>query len=109
MTNYFDEKSTQVVPDSLVAFGVDIVSRYGKANEIVEMINFARVIAQNEVSHYVKSVFYNSNDCLCTIELAESVKDGDIISVAIKKAALETIGQFDWFGYVQHGAPLENS
>ena len=106
MTEYFEEKSPQVLPGSLVAFGVDITSRYGKANEIIEMINFSRIAAQNEVAHYVKSVFYDSKANFCTIELVESVKNGDPVAVALKQAALKAIGQFDWFGSVEHGAPF---
>lgn len=108
MTEYFEEKSHQVTPGSLLAFGVDISSRYGKANEIIEMINFSRIAAQNEVAHYIKNVFYDSKANYCTIELNESVKNCDPVAIALKQAALESIGQFDWFGSVEHGAPLND-
>lgn len=108
MTDYFDEKSQQVSPSSLDVFGIDISSRYGKANEIIEMINFSRLAAQSNVAHYVNNIFYDSKANLCTFELATSVKLGDPVANVLKIAALETIGQFDWFGYVEHGAPLDD-
>lgn len=108
MTEYFEEKSEQVSPNSLTAFGIEISSRYGKANEIIEMINFSRLAAQGDVAHYVKSVFYDSKANICTFELVKSVKSFDPVAIPLKQAALEAIAQFDWFGSVEHGAPLDD-
>ena len=103
MTDYFDEKAQQVQPDSFAAFGIEIISRNGKADEIVQMINFARLAALSDVAHYVKEVFYDSKACICTFKLTEAVVDGDAVATELRRAAKESIAQFDWFGYVDHG------
>lgn len=108
MIKYFEEKSQQVSPGSLKAFVIDICSRYGKADEVIEMINLSKLAAQSDVAHYVKSVFYDSKANLCTFEFVESVKVDDPVATALKQAALESIAQFDWFGFVDHGAPLDD-
>jgi hypothetical protein len=109
MTDYFEEKSHQVQPGSLTAFGIEIVSRYSKADELVEMINFAKLAALSNVGHYVTEVFYDSKACICTFKLADSVKDGDVVAIALRQAAQASISQFDWFGYVDHGLGLADS
>ncbi len=108
MKQYFEEKSQQVSPESLKAFGIEIFSRYGNADEIIEMINFSKLAAQNDIAHYVKRVFYDSKANLCTFEFVDSVKEYDPVAEALKQAAMESIGQFDWFGTVGHGAPLDD-
>lgn len=108
MTEYFEEKSQQVSPNSFTAFGIEISSRYGKANEIIEMINFSRLAAQRDVAHYVKSMFYDSKANICTFELVDSVKVFDPVATSLKQAAFETVSQFDWFDSVEHGTPLDD-
>ncbi len=105
MTEFFEEKSQQVSPSSLVAFGIEISSRYGKANELIELINFSRLAAQSEVAHYVKSVFYDSKADICAFELVDSVKAGDPVAILLKQAALEAVAQFYWFGFAEQGTP----
>lgn len=108
MEDWFAEKHQQVEPPVLTAFGVEIESRHAQAEEIVQMINFARACAERKIAHYVKRAFYDSKAYLCTIELDPAVKEGDTVANSVLDAAAETIGQFDWFGVVQHGKPLED-
>ena len=106
MKDYFGEKSQQIGPSILDAFGVTISSRYGQSDELIEMMQFARILAEKQVSHFVKCVSYDSKAYLCSIELDPSVQQDDPVAEIILEAATETIGQFDWFETVQHGGSL---
>ena len=109
MKEFFGEKSHQIQPSALEAFGVTIHSRYGQAHELIELMNFTKLLAEKKVAHYVKRAFYDSKACLCTLELDPSVQQGDAVADTILEAATETIGQFDWFDTFQHGAPLSHT
>ena len=61
------------------------------------------------MAHYVKRAFYDSKAYLCTLEILPSVQEGDAVANPILEAATLTIGQFDWFDGVQHGAPLSHT
>jgi hypothetical protein len=98
MSDYFSEKAHQVLPDTVTAFDIEISSRYGKAWELVELLNFAQLAAEKGVAQYVKKVFYNSQCSLCSFELDSRVSEGDSVAEAIFEAATETITSFDWFG-----------
>jgi hypothetical protein len=98
MVNYFEEKARQIDPGELTAFGMVISSRYDQADEMVELIAFARLVAEKKVTPYVKQACYNSKASLCTIELDSSVHEEDAVADAILEAATETLTQFDWFG-----------
>lgn len=100
LTDYFGEKSQQISPNSITAFGIDIISRYGNAEEIIQMINFAKKIAISGISNYVSEIFYDSKANQCSLKLAPSVKADDPIGKLIYEAASTTISQFDWFGEV---------
>jgi hypothetical protein len=103
MTAYFGEKSRQVEPGDMTAFGIEISSRYGQVQELLEMLRFAELAALKKVSHYVKRAFYDSKANTCWLELDPSVQDGDAVATAIFEAATAALGVFDWFGCVQHG------
>jgi hypothetical protein len=109
MKQFFGEKSQQIEPPVLEAFGIEIHSRYGQASELIELMNFARLVAEKKAAHYVKRAFYDSKAYLCTLELDPSVQEGDAVAAAILEAATEHIGQFDWFGAPMHGAPVLES
>lgn len=100
-------RESNVSVDSMNAYGIDICTRHGKANELAEMLSFCVAIASVGLQSRVTSLFYDSNSCCCTIELCPSVEQFDDAADAIEKAALKTIGQFEWFGTIRHGAPLE--
>lgn len=108
MEDWFAEKHFQIQPSVLNAFGIEIDSRHHQADEIIELIGFARACAARKVAHYVKRAFYDSKANMCSFEFDGAVKEGDTVADAILEAALQTIGQFDWFGIVQHGQPLES-
>jgi len=106
MKDYFGEKSEQITPSVVVAFGIEIHSRYGRAAELIELMRFAELAAEKKVSHYVKRAFYDSKSGMCSLELDQSVQDGDHVASALLEAATETIGYFLWFDAVQYGSDL---
>jgi hypothetical protein len=109
MQDYFGEKSPQVEPGLLIAFGVEISSRHSRADELIELLRFAERIADRKVSQYVKKAFYDSKGNLCSLELDPSVQEGDAVASEILDAATEFISQFDWFGMPTHGGEIAKS
>ena len=101
--SYFDEKSPQLSTGEIQAFGIDLQSRYARAGEMVEMLEFAELAATRGLHHLVASVFYDSNSCCCNFTLQGDVEPLSDVDEAIRQCALETIGQFDWDGTVYHG------
>lgn len=102
MTSYFDEKASQVEPGDLVAFGINIISRYSKADELIEMLSFAKQASLAGVSDAVAEVFYDSSACICSFKFKQDISFGDPIERKLFAVAIETIGQFDWFDNVHH-------
>lgn len=105
--NYFEEKQQQVDPQSFVAFGIVVHSRYGKSSEICEMINFSEAVARAGVLQYIEEVFYDSKACLCNIKVTDSLQNDSLESNLIRDCAEKTISQFDWDGIVFHGEPMK--
>src|SRR5690349_16892744 len=99
-TDWFGEKTRQVVPDLVSAFGIVLQSRYARAKELSEMLEFAELAARAGCAKYVKRVFYDSKACLCTFEFAPEVTAGDPIAARLRACADAAVGQFDWFGAV---------
>lgn len=103
MPDYFAEKAGQVEPETLTAFGITISSRYGKADELIEMLSFCRMAALEHIEHFVKEVFYDSKACVCSFKLDRTVTSGDAIASHVHAIAKKTISQFELFGYIDHG------
>lgn len=101
--SYFEEKSSQLSTGAIEAFGIDLLSRYARAGEIAEMLQFAELVAKQGHHSVVVSVFYDSNACLCTFTLVDGLDPLSNVGEAIKQCAIETISQFDWDGSVYHG------
>ncbi|TBW07888.1 hypothetical protein E0E52_10555 [Azotobacter chroococcum] len=94
---WFEEKAKQVSPAVVVAFGIELVSRYGKAGELREMLEFAEAVATERAERYVSKVFYDSKAGLCTFELVDGVLRGDPVGRVLWAAADSTIRHFDLF------------
>ncbi|SFK45570.1 hypothetical protein [Azotobacter beijerinckii] len=94
---YFEEKAEQVSPAVVVAFGIELCSRYGKAAELREMLAFAEAVAIERAERYVSKVFYDSAANLCTFELADGVQRFDPVGCVLWEAADSTIEQFELF------------
>jgi hypothetical protein len=104
--DYFGEKTHQISEPGITAFGIPLLTRYGKADEMAEMLRFAQLAAVKELHELVKEVFYDSQACLCTIELHDDRFFDTEFGDELKACALKTIRQFQWDGDVFHGADL---
>ena len=102
--SWFCEKGTQVKPSRLVAFGIPIDSRYGKATEIRCMLAFVERAALTGVARYIASVFYDSKACICGYELRGTAFRQPAVLETIRECALMTLPQFeDHEGICRHG------
>ena len=82
---------------------IDLDSRHGVASEEKELEGFAQAIQHNNLHPFVLSAFYDSNSCCCQFTLAECVEEFSPLANEIMAIAQETIGQFEWFGCIEHG------
>lgn len=108
MTQYFEEKSTQVTPEKLEAFGIEVFSRYGKAWELIEMLKAAEELAERELHGHITRMFYDSKAFICAFE----VRDDELpphTSELILSCLLNHISQFEWEEVVHHGGSLAAS
>ena len=103
MIDYFDDKTSQIDCLSCVAFGIPLVSRHGKAIEMIEMLSFALGVATEGLHPNVENVFYDSNACCCEIKLSDDAREGSETERMILNVARKSISQFLWFGMVYHG------
>ena len=87
---------------------IDLVSRHGVESEENELEEFAKAIQDNNLHPFVLSAFYDSNSCCCRFTFAECVEEFSPLADEIMAVALETIGQFEWFGSVYHGRGTED-
>ncbi len=100
--SWFGEKSTQI-NGTIEAFGIPINSRYGKAKEIIEMINFCELLAVGMINDHVKSVFYDSKSSCATIELIDIKETAhpEFFDIVFE-CAKDTISQFEWKDNIYH-------
>jgi len=82
---------------------IELVSRHDALCEKKELDEFAQAIQRNNLHPFVLSAFYDSNSCCCQFTLAECVQEYSPLANEIRDVALATIGQFEWFGYVEQG------
>jgi len=101
--SYFDEKASQLSIDNLTAFGISLQTRYAQAWEMVEMLEFAELVAERGCHHLVSSVFYDSNAQICAFTLADDADPLSESGETIRQCAIETLSQFEWDGTVYHG------
>lgn len=69
MNNWFDEKSPQINIPSMIAFGINVMTRHAKAHEMAELLMFSLEAAKSNVNTLVEEAFYDSNSCCCTLDL----------------------------------------
>ena len=105
---YCNDSKNSVTEGSMTACGINICTRHGKANELAEMLNFCVAASRANLESKVVSLFYDSNSCSCSFELASAVDPYDDDGKAILEIARQTIAQFEWDGLVEHGAPLDD-
>lgn len=107
--DYFDEKAHQVSPAAVNAFGINLMTRYAKADELVEMLNFAKLAAVAHLHTLVKELFYDSKACLCTIELEDESQWHSDEGLQLRECAARSIRQFQSDGTIGHGLDLLDS
>ena len=91
-TDWFAEKTSQIAPGAIEAFGIMLISRYDKADEMCEMLEFAELIVRWGVGLCVPSVLYDSKACICTVNLQENLA-AEAIDL-IRRAGILTLAQF---------------
>lgn len=97
----FDEKSRQLDTGTLSAFGIYLQTRHNKAQELIEMLQFAQASARANLHQRVESVFYDSNACLCQFTFRPELNADE--EDQFFQIAMKTISQFEWDGAVFHG------
>lgn len=108
MREHFDEKAVQVSPQIIEAFGITLHSRYGKAHELSQMLDFASSVAWDGHEKLVKEVFYDSKACFCTFEFTPPLIAGEKIERDLFNIAKKSINQFRWIDDdIYHGDNLE--
>jgi hypothetical protein len=113
MTDYFEDTRKHTTDD--VDFGgIKLMSRYGRKYEADQMTAFVVMLGSKiplRMSQ-IKQVFYDSQAQMATIEFhggKDSFNDHpwmflpEHVEQAILNAARQTINQFAWGGYVEHG------
>ncbi|WP_448097855.1 hypothetical protein [Luteibacter yeojuensis] len=102
------EKVTEVEPSGLTAFGIDISSRYGKAGELVEMLEFCEGVAKLGLERFIAEVFYDSKAGICSFAVAADAVVAKADSHAMLIIAQRTITQFTWLAdHVHFGRGAE--
>jgi hypothetical protein len=94
---------------TLITFGIVLESRHSKAIELAELLMFASDLAAEGLHGLVKSAHYDSNSCCCTFDLSESLRKGSAGEERIRQIAIETISQFEWSGFIEHGNTKKES
>jgi len=64
----FSEKERQVEPGRIQVFGIHVESRYQKADELIEMMQFCYIATREGLNFWIKELFYDSKACMCNIE-----------------------------------------
>jgi hypothetical protein len=93
--------------DTLAVHGISITSRSNIPREIAEMTKFCELLAQRGLAGHVERIYYDSKANLCSFKFSENLTEDNPASLEIKDVALETIGQFDWFGGAEQGKPCD--
>ena len=87
---------------------ISVTSRHGIGSELEQMDSFVEAVHRRSMTPYVHSLFYDSNSCCCYFELSPVVEEYGPVAEELLEIALETIGQFEWFGRIQHGRDLDD-
>ena len=103
---WFKDKAHQVFPASITAFGIHLDSRYGKANELSEMLNFAQRLALSGLEGVLERVEYDSKAATCSFDFNSGFSKDDSRAAQVLEIALKTVSNFDWFGEDMFGFAL---
>lgn len=105
--DWFTEKPYQVDICSFRAFGIEIMSRHGKAREVVEMLRFCEALAKDGLNDFVENCFYDGNADLCQIIFEDEENEEGCAARQFKPQIIaiaeEYITQFQIDGHIGHG------
>jgi len=88
----------------MTAFGIRLVSRHANAQEMIELIEFARAAAHANVNMFVAEAFYDSASSCCHFTLSALLDSaGQAPAQTLLAIASQTISQFQWQGLIHHG------
>lgn len=86
---------------------VPYASRYGEAAELREMESFSSALVEAGLHIWVAELFYDSKSSCCAVTLDPTISRGDPIVESIIKLGEQSLAQFEVFGCVYHGEPLQ--
>lgn len=86
MPSWFDENEEQVVPRKFRAFGIECESRYGRHMDFINMLMFARSLAELKLEPCVEKVLYDSKSETATCDLTLEGMNSPQLSVVIEHA-----------------------
>lgn len=99
-----DERVQQLDTDAMSAFGIRIASRHANAQEMIELLEFARACCASGVNIFVIEAFYDSKQSCCNLMTSPALNAaGPAARQAVFDAARETLSQFLWEGGIHHG------
>lgn len=101
--SYVIPEKGQLNEYGIEAFGIPLTSRHGIAMEMSQMLRFSYYLASAGVGNHIESVFYDSGSCCCNFEFIPGFDENSVYAEKIKQCALRSIGQFEWFGMIEHG------
>ena len=103
--DYFDEKSAEISVEDMTSFGIHIHTRYGKAWQMAEMLQFTTDVANLDLHRAIAKVFYDSKNDTCYFDLTDDQLPPEKNS-AILECAKRRITQFEWDDCIYHGDPM---
>lgn len=67
--DWFCDKPYQIDVHTIKAFGIEIMSRYGVAKEVIQMLGFCEALAEYGLSDFVEGCFYDGQSQCCVVTL----------------------------------------
>lgn len=90
----FAEKSPQLSCSSLTAYGIELTTRYSKCSEMIEMLEFAELVAEAGAAAFVKCLFYDSKAGLCTFQWHGEIDPE--AEAKLRECADRSLTQYQW-------------
>lgn len=108
MNKWFEDKSSQIDHPRIVSFGIEMETRYSRAMEMIEMLEFSYLAACENLNNFVSIVFYDSKADICTFVLSDHLVKYSKQDDTLLRIAKKTISQFIWNDLVYHGRGFED-
>jgi len=89
----------QVSPGTLIAFGISITSRDGRADELRELLDFAETLSNTTDAILVSEAYYCSVKRTCSFSFVPGITPEE--EALVLAAAQLTLTRFEWQGSVR--------